>query len=73
MDGGDVHRTHIRENGQTHEHLESHSHKHAFEDDDDTDSVVRYAVASQVLELGIVSHSIIIGLSLGGFTKSMYN
>ncbi|KAJ0631162.1 putative zinc/iron permease [Helianthus annuus] len=65
MDGGDVHRTHIRENGQTHEHLESHSHKHAFEDDDDTDSVVRYAVASQVLELGIVSHSIIIGLSLG--------
>ncbi|MFS8030452.1 putative zinc/iron permease [Helianthus anomalus] len=41
MDGGDVHRTHIRENGQT------HSHKHAFEDDDDTDSVVRYAVASQ--------------------------
>ncbi|KAJ0446207.1 zinc transporter 4, chloroplastic isoform X1 [Helianthus annuus] len=65
MDGGDVHRTHIRENGQRHEHLESHSHKHAFEDDDDTDSVVRYAVASQVLELGIVSHSIIIGLSLG--------
>ncbi|KAJ0427900.1 putative zinc/iron permease [Helianthus annuus] len=49
MDGGDVHRTHIRENGQTHEHLESHSHKHAFEDDDDTDSVVRYAVASQVI------------------------
>ncbi|XP_076926479.1 zinc transporter 4, chloroplastic-like [Bidens hawaiensis] len=57
--------TYIRENGQTHEHLESHSHKHAFDDDDDTDGVVRYAVVSQVLELGIVSHSIIIGLSLG--------
>ncbi|KAK9052819.1 hypothetical protein SSX86_029449 [Deinandra increscens subsp. villosa] len=55
--------THIHENGQMNEQLESHSHKHAF--GDDSDSVVRYVVVSQVLELGIVSHSIIIGLSLG--------
>ncbi|KAI3501671.1 hypothetical protein L1887_29624 [Cichorium endivia] len=49
--------------GQMHEHLESHSHSHAF--GDDGDSVARHVVISQVLELGIVSHSIIIGLSLG--------
>ncbi|KAI3713753.1 hypothetical protein L1987_72339 [Smallanthus sonchifolius] len=63
VDGHDAHHTHIHENGQMHEQLESHSHKHAF--GDDSDGVVRYAVVSQVLELGIVSHSIIIGLSLG--------
>ncbi|KAD3641778.1 hypothetical protein R6Q59_004345 [Mikania micrantha] len=62
--GVDGHDTHIHENRQMHEHLENvDSHKHAF--GDDSDGVVRYVVASQVLELGIVSHSIIIGLSLG--------
>lgn len=49
--------------GQMHEHSESHSHSHAF--GDDGDSVARHVVISQVLELGIVSHSIIIGISLG--------
>ncbi|KAL7608241.1 zinc transporter 4, chloroplastic [Lactuca sativa] len=49
--------------GQMHDHSESHSHSHGF--GDDTDSVARHVVVSQVLELGIVSHSIIIGLSLG--------
>ncbi|KAI3812564.1 hypothetical protein L1987_17275 [Smallanthus sonchifolius] len=63
VDGHDAHHTHFHENGQMHEQLESHSHKHAF--GDDSDGVVRYAVVSQVLELGIVSHSVIIGLSLG--------
>ncbi|KAK1438295.1 hypothetical protein QVD17_04102 [Tagetes erecta] len=61
MDGHDAHQARIHENGQMQEQLKSH--KHAF--DDDTDSVVRYVVVSQVLEFGIVSHSIIIGLSLG--------
>lgn len=49
--------------GQMHEHSESHSHSHAF--GNDGDSVARHVVISQVLELGIVSHSIIIGISLG--------
>ncbi|KAH1119700.1 hypothetical protein GYH30_048185 [Glycine max] len=39
-----------------------HSHSH---DGDDVESSVRHVVVSQVLELGIVSHSMIIGLSLG--------
>lgn len=54
---------HIHESGQMHEISESHSHTHAG--GDDSDGVVRNVVVSQVLELGIVSHSIIIGLSLG--------
>ncbi|KVH52325.1 zinc transporter 4, chloroplastic-like isoform X1 [Cynara cardunculus var. scolymus] len=41
-----------------------HSHSHGFNDDDD-ESGIRHIVVSQVLELGIISHSIIIGLSLG--------
>ncbi|CAL5204852.1 unnamed protein product [Lathyrus oleraceus] len=41
-----------------------HSHAHALGTaDEETD--VRHVVVSQVLELGIVSHSVIIGLSLG--------
>ncbi|PWA50350.1 Zinc/iron permease [Artemisia annua] len=38
-------------------------HSHGFGDDDE--SGVRHIVVSQVLELGVVSHSIMIGLSLG--------
>ncbi|KAK4277342.1 hypothetical protein QN277_015355 [Acacia crassicarpa] len=41
-----------------------HSHSHGFGDDENEDGV-RHVVASQVLEVGIVSHSVIIGLSLG--------
>ncbi|XP_076920294.1 zinc transporter 4, chloroplastic-like [Bidens hawaiensis] len=46
----------------THSHAHSHSHSHGFDDDE---SGIRHVVVSQVLELGIISHSIIIGLSLG--------
>ncbi|BAT77983.1 hypothetical protein VIGAN_02060200 [Vigna angularis var. angularis] len=46
--------------GHGHGHLHGHSH---MEDVEETD--VRHVVVSQVLELGIVSHSVIIGLSLG--------
>lgn len=53
--------------GQVSEHLDEnshmHSHSHGFDDDDE--SGIRHVVVSQVLELGIISHSIIIGLSLG--------
>ncbi|XP_057479415.1 zinc transporter 4, chloroplastic-like [Actinidia eriantha] len=42
----------------------SHVHSHGLGDGDE-EGGVRHVVVSQVLELGIVSHSIIIGLSLG--------
>lgn len=53
-----------RTRGQDHEqgHGHSHGHGHGHEDED---SGVRHVVVSQILELGIVSHSVIIGLSLG--------
>ncbi|KAH6782986.1 zinc transporter [Perilla frutescens var. hirtella] len=51
---------HQREDGHGH----SHSHSFSFSSGDEEDSV-RHIVVSQVLELGIVSHSVIIGLSLG--------
>ncbi|KAI3687348.1 hypothetical protein L1987_81043 [Smallanthus sonchifolius] len=50
-------------NSHTHSHSHPHSHSHGFDDDDE--SGIRHIVVSQVLELGIISHSIIIGLSLG--------
>ncbi|XP_022731841.1 zinc transporter 4, chloroplastic-like [Durio zibethinus] len=47
-----------------HGHGHSHGHEHGFGGGDD-DSGIRHVVVSQILELGIVSHSVIIGLSLG--------
>ncbi|KAJ1423437.1 Zinc/iron permease [Sesbania bispinosa] len=46
-----------------HGHAHGHAHGIALTDEEETD--VRHVVVSQVLELGIVSHSVIIGLSLG--------
>ncbi|CAL9053799.1 unnamed protein product [Musa banksii] len=43
------------------DHGHGHAHAHAHEEGDH----VRHVVVSQILELGIVSHSVIIGLSLG--------
>ncbi|CAN6177801.1 unnamed protein product [Urochloa humidicola] len=43
---------------------DSHHHGHGHGHDEEP-SQARHAVVSQVLELGIVSHSVIIGLSLG--------
>lgn len=61
-----------------HRHSHAHSHGacdgpaarehgpgHAHEDEGEVSSHVRHVVVSQILELGIVSHSVIIGLSLG--------
>ncbi|XP_022131321.1 fe(2+) transport protein 3, chloroplastic [Momordica charantia] len=49
----------------THHHqAHGHGHSHGLDGDDD-ESGVRHVVVSQILELGIVSHSVIIGLSLG--------
>lgn len=42
-----------------------HGHVHDHDDDGQVSSHVRHVVVSQILELGIVSHSVIIGLSLG--------
>ncbi|CAA2996121.1 zinc transporter 4, chloroplastic [Olea europaea subsp. europaea] len=57
---------HSQENGACDGHSNSygHSHSHGIGGIDE-EGGVRHAVVSQVLELGIVSHSIIIGLSLG--------
>ncbi|XVE53897.1 hypothetical protein DITRI_Ditri03aG0038900 [Diplodiscus trichospermus] len=56
----------LRSRGHEHEHGHGHSHvhEHGLEVGDD-DNGVRHVVVSQILELGIVSHSVIIGLSLG--------
>ncbi|KAL6296030.1 hypothetical protein ACE6H2_004172 [Prunus campanulata] len=53
-----------REPELEHGHDHGHGHSHGFGDADE-DSGVRHVVVSQILELGIVSHSVIIGLSLG--------
>lgn len=42
-----------------------HGHSHGFGDEDSMAEGIRHVVVSQILELGIVSHSVIIGLSLG--------
>ncbi|XP_075508261.1 zinc transporter 4, chloroplastic-like [Primulina tabacum] len=50
--------------GRIPEHSHGHSHSYGIGNGDD-DAGIRHIVVSQVLELGIVSHSVIIGLSLG--------
>ncbi|KAA8521277.1 hypothetical protein F0562_011977 [Nyssa sinensis] len=59
-----AHHRHSHQNGPEACEGHSHSHSHGFGGGDQEDGV-RHVVVSQVLELGIVSHSIIIGLSLG--------
>ncbi|GAB2236311.1 hypothetical protein Droror1_Dr00028031 [Drosera rotundifolia] len=51
------------EHGLSHAHFHGHSHSHEIEEE--TCGNGRHVVVSQVLELGIISHSVIIGLSLG--------
>ncbi|KAL5836207.1 hypothetical protein ACOSQ3_015761 [Xanthoceras sorbifolium] len=55
---------HVKDQAHAHAHAHAHSNGHGFADGD-AESGVRHVVVSQVLELGIVSHSIIIGISLG--------
>ncbi|KAF5743194.1 fe(2+) transport protein 3 chloroplastic-like [Tripterygium wilfordii] len=50
--------------GHVSDQSRGHGHSHGFEEGD-AENGARHVVVSQVLELGIVSHSIIIGLSLG--------
>lgn len=45
--------------------LPVHSHAHGHDESEASSSHVRHVVVSQILELGILSHSVIIGLSLG--------
>ncbi|KAL6344494.1 hypothetical protein AAG906_002399 [Vitis piasezkii] len=54
-----------RRGGHDHSHGHGHSHGFGLEDGDEEDGGIRHVVVSQVLELGIISHSVIIGLSLG--------
>ncbi|TVU17064.1 hypothetical protein EJB05_33075 [Eragrostis curvula] len=52
----------------THAHDHNHHHAHAHEligSEGEVSEHVRSVVVSQILEMGIVSHSVIIGLSLG--------
>ncbi|XP_020583720.1 zinc transporter 10 isoform X2 [Phalaenopsis equestris] len=59
----------IRAHAASHQHSHAHAHEHghvlAHDDEGQVSSHVRHIVVSQILELGIVSHSVIIGLSLG--------
>ncbi|KAL0558141.1 hypothetical protein IC582_006706 [Cucumis melo] len=55
---------HVAVHDHGHGHAHGHGHSHGLDVDDD-ESGVRHVVVSQILELGIVSHSVIIGLSLG--------
>ncbi|XP_009615465.1 zinc transporter 4, chloroplastic [Nicotiana tomentosiformis] len=50
--------------GNVREHSHGHSHSHSFGGGDE-EGGGRHVVVSQVLELGIVSHSLIIGIALG--------
>ncbi|XP_027083375.1 zinc transporter 4, chloroplastic [Coffea arabica] len=56
--------SHPQEQGACAGNKRSHSHSHEIDDGNEEGSK-RHVVVSQVLELGIVSHSVIIGLSLG--------
>ncbi|GAV56966.1 Zip domain-containing protein [Cephalotus follicularis] len=58
-------RKHGHEHERGHQYGHDHGHSHGFDSNEDSDGGVRHVVVSQILELGIVSHSVIIGLSLG--------
>ncbi|XP_043718770.1 zinc transporter 4, chloroplastic-like isoform X2 [Telopea speciosissima] len=65
-----AHAAHHRHSHSHDQHVEGeashvHSHSHGFGDGDEEESGARHVVVSQILEFGIVSHSVIIGLSLG--------
>nr|DAD48990.1 TPA_asm: hypothetical protein HUJ06_018927 [Nelumbo nucifera] len=72
-----AHHSHSHSHRHTHPHGHQASdgnavglgigHSHGFEDSEEEEEAggVRHVVVSQILELGIVSHSVIIGLSLG--------
>ncbi|KAL9227245.1 hypothetical protein vseg_002961 [Gypsophila vaccaria] len=72
VNGGDVSIVgmHAHGDGHGHGHVvdvydDGHGHGHSHGPSFDSDSSTRHVVISQVLELGILSHSILIGLSLG--------
>ncbi|KAI7742953.1 hypothetical protein M8C21_010424 [Ambrosia artemisiifolia] len=70
-DGGGIHivgiHAHSSHHSHNHKDVTAHSdvHMHSHGSDDDDEGDARRVVVSQVLELGIISHSILIGLSLG--------
>ncbi|KAH7447607.1 hypothetical protein KP509_01G113400 [Ceratopteris richardii] len=58
-------RAHAVSHTHSHSNHEAHTHVHSNPISDDTTAHIRHMVVSQVLELGVVTHSIIIGVSLG--------
>ncbi|XP_051128692.1 zinc transporter 1 [Andrographis paniculata] len=58
--GGDSHAGHVH----VHTHA-THGHAHGASHDPSLSDLIRQRIISQVLELGIVVHSVIIGISLG--------
>ncbi|XP_004243896.1 zinc transporter 5-like [Solanum lycopersicum] len=51
--------------GHTHSHAHAHAHGSTTMMVDSNSELLRYRVISQVLELGIIVHSVIIGIALG--------
>lgn len=64
-DGMHIVGIHAHAAAHRHAHEHEHGHGHTNDDEGQVSSHVRHVVVSQILELGIVSHSVIIGLSLG--------
>ncbi|KAJ4980800.1 hypothetical protein NE237_031637 [Protea cynaroides] len=64
-ENGENHAAHL----EVHSHATGHGHAHglaaAAVSDESASDLIRHGVISQVLELGIVVHSVIIGISLG--------
>lgn len=55
-----------RIHAQVHAHAHAHAHAHGDQDSLETGNIkVRQRVVSQVLEAGIVAHSVIVGIALG--------
>ncbi|CAK8566979.1 unnamed protein product [Lathyrus sativus] len=56
----------VEHEGHVHVHTHaSHGHAHGHISSDPSSELLRHRVVSQVLELGIIVHSVIIGISLG--------
>ncbi|KAM0950823.1 putative zinc/iron permease [Dioscorea sansibarensis] len=69
----DLHEAQVESSQQpqfhSHGHGHGHGHSHALQDGSLSEKI-RHRVISQVLELGIVVHSVIIGISLGASERS---
>ncbi|XP_058763095.1 zinc transporter 1-like, partial [Vicia villosa] len=61
----------VEHEGHVHVHTHaSHGHAHGHASSETSSELLRHRVVSQVLELGIIVHSVIIGISLGASDES---